>query len=76
MKIFVRGRTKVQEGSRTPRYRVVATEGVDLRFHADHLRKTDLETIAENLGAEIIYLPEREHTGKSEGHKEKSRHKD
>ena len=62
MKIYVRGRSKAQSGSRMPRYRVIATEGGDLRFLANHLRKVDIETIAGDLGAEIVYLPEREHT--------------
>jgi hypothetical protein len=60
MKIFVRERTRSKEGGRQPRYRVVATEGGDLHFHADHLRKTDIETIAKNLDAEIVQLPGRE----------------
>jgi hypothetical protein len=64
MKIFVRERTRSREGGRNPRYRVIATEGGDLRFHADHLRKVDIETIAKDLGAEVIFLPEREHVEK------------
>jgi hypothetical protein len=69
MKIFVRERTRSKEGGRSPRYRVIATEGSDLRFHADHLRKVDIETIANDLGAQIVYLPEREHSGeKKEKH--------
>lgn len=66
MKIFVRERTRTKEGGRNPRYRVIATEGGDLRFHADHLRKVDIETIAKDLGAQVVYLPEREHAGKKE----------
>ncbi len=63
MKIFVRERTiKNKEGGRSPRYRVVATEGGDLRVNAEHLRKVDIETIAKSLGAEIIMLPGREHS--------------
>jgi hypothetical protein len=69
MKIFVRERTKGQEGGRNPRYRVVATEGGDIRFHADHLRKIDIETIGKELGADIVYLPEREHAGEEKGKK-------
>ena len=66
MKIYVRERTKSKEGSRSPRFRVVATEGGNLRFHADHLRKTDIETIAKDLDAEIVQLPGREHSEKPE----------
>ncbi len=64
MKIYVRERTKGQEGGRNPRFRVIATEGGDMRFHAYHLRKVDIETIAKDIGAQVVYLPEREHAGK------------
>jgi hypothetical protein len=64
MKIYVRERTKSKEGGRNPRYRVIASQGGELRFHADHLRKVDIETIAKDLGAEVVYMPEREHVGK------------
>jgi hypothetical protein len=60
MKIYVRERTRSKEGGRNPRFRVVATEGGNLRFHADHLRKIDIETIAKDLGADIVQLPGRE----------------
>jgi hypothetical protein len=43
---------------------VIATQGGELRFHADHLRKVDVETIAKDLDAQVVYLPEREHGGK------------
>jgi hypothetical protein len=74
MKIYVRERTKSKEGSRSPRFRVVATEGGNLRFHADHLRKTDIETIAKDLDAEIVELPGREHVEKT-GKEPKAKHK-
>lgn len=47
-----------KEGGRNPRFRIVATEGGDLRFHADHIRKVDLDTIAGDLNAQVVYLPE------------------
>lgn len=71
MKIYVRERTKSKEGSRNPRFRVIASQGGELRFHADHLRKVDIETIAEDLGAQVIYLPERERSGKKKKAAEK-----
>ena len=55
----MRERTRSKEGGRNPRFRVVATEGGELQFHAEHLRKTDIETIAKDLGAEIVQLPGR-----------------
>ncbi len=68
MKIYVRERMLSEEGSRNPRFRIVATEGGDLRFHADHVRKVDLETIAGDLDAQVIYLPvQSEGKGKGKG---------
>ncbi len=56
MKIYVRERLKVGEGVKQPRYRVVAVTGDELRIHAVHFRKTELERIASDVGAEIVYL--------------------
>jgi hypothetical protein len=68
VKIYVRERMLSKEGGRNPRFRIVATEGGDLRFHADHIRKVDLETIAGDLDAQVIYLPEQsEGKGKGKG---------
>jgi len=64
MKIYVRERTKVGEGVRQPRYIVLAVAGGDLKVFAHHWRKTELEQIATDLGAELVYLsamPEDEH---------------
>jgi hypothetical protein len=61
-----------KEGSRTPRFRIVATEGGDLRFHAEHVRKVDLETIAGDLNAQVVYLPG---PGEGESKEKKKEHK-
>jgi hypothetical protein len=62
-KIFYRERTKAKEGEKKPRYYLVAVAGLDLRFHAKHVRKAELERIAKELGAELILL-ERDEEGK------------
>lgn len=54
--IFYRGRVKTKEGSRTPRFRIVAVSGLDLKVFADHFRKKELEQIAKVVGAELIEL--------------------
>lgn len=54
--IFYRERHKVKDGSRLPRYCVVAASGVDLSFYAKHLRKSELEHIAEVTKAELVLL--------------------
>jgi hypothetical protein len=56
MKIFVRERRKVEKGEKKPRFRVVGVSGGDLRIHADHFRKKELEQIAQETGAGIVWL--------------------
>lgn len=74
MKIYVRDRVKGEAGgSRHPRFKVVAVEGGDVKFEAKHLRKMEIERIAKDTGAEVIYMAreeegaghQREHKGKS-----------
>ena len=55
-KIFYRERKKVQDGAKTPRFRVVAVSGVDLKVFAPHLRKSELAHLAREVGAELIEL--------------------
>lgn len=55
-KIFYRERTKAGGGEKKPRFLLVAVADLDLRFHAKHVRKVELETIAQELGAELIFL--------------------
>ena len=56
MKIYVRERLKVGKGVKQPRFRIVAVTGTDLRIRANHLRKTELERIAKDVGAEVVYF--------------------
>lgn len=55
-KIFYRGRVKSKEGTRTPRFRVVAVSGIDLKVYGNHFRKKELEQIAKAAGAELVAL--------------------
>ena len=55
-KIFYRERVKAKEGSRSPRFRIIAVSGVDLKVYGSHLRKTELEQIAKATSAELIAL--------------------
>jgi hypothetical protein len=54
--IFYRERKKVKEGAHTPRYRIIAVSGVDLKVYGNHLRKTELEQIAKAVKADLIAL--------------------
>jgi hypothetical protein len=56
-KIFIRERSRVDKGEGRPRFAVVAVEGADLKFFQIHVRKSELDTIAESIGAEVIELP-------------------
>lgn len=63
MKIYVRERQKVGTGVKQPRFRVVAVveeRGDDNRVKVEgtHFRKTELEQIARDVGAEVVYLEE------------------
>jgi hypothetical protein len=54
--IFYRERQKVKDGSKTPRFRVAAVAGVDLKVYADHLRLGELKQLADGTGAELVEL--------------------
>jgi hypothetical protein len=62
-KIFYRERAEIGEGDQIPRFNLVAVAGVDLKIHVTHMRKAELEQIAEAVGAELVRLtvPERGH---------------
>ena len=55
-KIFYRVRTKVGEGEKKPRFRIVAVADVNLKIFGQHLRKSELDQIAEAVGAELVLL--------------------
>ncbi len=64
-KIFVRERTRVGKGEGTPRFAVVGVQGGDLKFFQLHVRKSELDAIAQAAGAEVVMLPHG--TGQSAG---------
>jgi hypothetical protein len=65
-KIFVRSRRHVGRGAGRPRFAIVAVEGVDLKIYRSRIRKSELETIAAQVGAELVYLPRGEQAGGAE----------
>lgn len=66
-KIFVRERVHAGKGAGRPRFAVVALEGADVKIYAPHLRKVELEKLAEEIGAQIVFLPRGESAGLEEG---------
>jgi hypothetical protein len=68
-KIFVRERRKIDKGEKKPRFRIVGVSGSNLKIYAKHLRRLELEAIAEQAEAEVVYLPsggQGEYNGKDE----------
>jgi hypothetical protein len=65
-KIFVRQRRHVSEGAGQPRFAIVAVSGTDLEFYRNFVRRSELEAIAKDSGAEVIYLPRGEHADDEE----------
>jgi hypothetical protein len=56
-KIFVRERNRIGKGDGLPRFAVVGVEGSDLKFFQLHVRKSELDTIAQAINAEVVMLP-------------------
>ncbi|TAJ43560.1 hypothetical protein [Methanofollis fontis] len=61
MKFYVRERQKVGAGVKQPKFRVVAVTGEKadeghLKVEAVHFRKNEIEAIARDVGAEIVWL--------------------
>jgi hypothetical protein len=56
MKIYVRERQKVGEGVESPKYRVVAVTDGEVQIEATHFRKFEIEQIAKDVGAEVVFM--------------------
>jgi len=61
IRVYVRERLKVGSGVKEPKYRVVAVtaglgEEARLKIKATHFRKLEIEQIAKDMNAEVIYL--------------------
>lgn len=55
-KIFYRERLQVGKDVKRPRFMLVAVAGLDMKVYAKHLRKSELEQIAKEVGAKLILL--------------------
>jgi hypothetical protein len=56
MKIYVRERQKVGEGVESPKYRIVAVTGGQIQVEATHFRKFEIEQIAKDIKAEVVFM--------------------
>jgi hypothetical protein len=70
-RLFVRERQHVGKGAGVPRFEILAVEGADLKVYHTHIRKAELEKLAADIEAQIIYLPKGEGEGE-QGEKPKS----
>jgi hypothetical protein len=73
-KIFVRQRRHAGQGTGRPRFAIVAVQGSELKVFKTRVRRAELEKIAAETGAEIVYLPRGEHAG-SEHERGEGRHR-
>lgn len=55
-KIFVRERRKIEKGEKKPRFRILGVSGSDLKIYVKHIRKKELEQLADAAGAEAVYV--------------------
>ena len=56
MKIYVRERQKVGEGVRQPMFRILAVTGGQIQIEGTHFRKFEIERIAKDIDAEVVFL--------------------
>jgi hypothetical protein len=82
-KIFVRERRHAGRGTGRPRFAIVAVQGADLKVFKSRVRRTELETIAAEIGAQVVYLPRGEQGeepqdqgGRGRRHRRRERDKD
>ena len=54
--IFYRERTKIGEGKHSPRFKMVAVSGIDMKFYIKHVRKQELDQIASAVKAKLVEL--------------------
>ncbi len=55
-KIFIRPRLETGEGDKKPRFVVVGVAGTDLKIFTKHIRKMEIEQIAQAINADLILL--------------------
>ena len=54
--IFVRERRKIETGEKKPRFRVVGVHDLNLRIYVEHIRKRELDQLAQATGADVVIL--------------------
>ena len=65
-RIFVRERRHAGRGTGRPRFAIVAVQG-DLKVFKPRVRRVELEALAAETGAQVVYLPRGEGGEEPEG---------
>jgi hypothetical protein len=73
-KIFVRERRHAGRGTGRPRFAIIAVQGADLKVFRSRVRRAELETIAAETGAEVVYLPRGEEAEEPRSKGRRGRH--
>ena len=73
-KIFVRERRHAARGTGRPRFAIIAVQGADLKVFRSRVRRAELETLAAETGAEIVYLPRGEQDAEPQDEGGRARH--
>jgi hypothetical protein len=73
-KIFVRERRHAGRGTGRPRFAIVAIQGADLKIFKPRIRKAELEMLAAETDAEIVYLPCGEQAEEPQGKSRRGHH--
>jgi hypothetical protein len=66
-KIFVRERRHAGRGTGRPRFAIIAVQGADLKVFKARVRRAELETIAAEIDAQVVYLPRGEQGEEPQG---------
>ena len=72
-KLYVRHRRHVGKGAGRPRFAIVASHGTELRVYKTRIRRAELEKMAADLDAEIVYLPRGEGAEEGESRRRRER---
>ncbi|MGD2147953.1 MAG: hypothetical protein PVH41_14760 [Anaerolineae bacterium] len=75
-KLYVRHRRHADQGAGRPRFAIVASHGVDLRVYKTRVRRAELERMAADLEAEIVYLPRGDRAEEGQGRRRRERPRD
>ncbi len=62
--IFYRERRKVAKGDKAPRFTIAAVYNADIKFFADHFKKSELEYIAKATGSKLVLLESEKESNK------------